>query len=179
MQLNKKAQLMTLVTALLLLLSMLGEAQTPSSQLQNDIQDLKKQVLKLNRNLFILEEDLLFPSNTQVSVFVSMDAANLFNLDSIQLKIDGKIVANHLYTQREFEALKRGGVQRLYLANLSSGEHELLATFVGKGPSPANRDYRRAQSIKFEKDSDAQFIELKIIDNPQKQQPEFNIKVWQ
>lgn len=172
-----KSVLLLLIPLLSVFLYTNVQAQTDTSELQNEIQQLKKQVLKLNRNLFILEEDLLFPSNTQLSVFLSMDSAQLFTLDAVQLKIDNKIVANHLYTEREHSALKRGGVQRLYLANLSSGTHEIIATFTGKGPN--NRDYRRAQTITFEKESDAQFIELKIIDNTEKQQPEFHIKIWQ
>ena len=77
-----------------------AETEAPETELQQEIQDLKKQVLKLNRNLFILEEDLLFPSNTQFSVFLSMDAGQLFALDSVQLKIDDKMVSSHLYTER-------------------------------------------------------------------------------
>ncbi len=147
------------------------------TELQKNIQALKKDVLKLNRNLFILEEDLLFPANTQFSVFLSMDAGQLFSLDSVQLKIDDKVLASHLYTEREISALKRGGVQRLYIGNLASGEHEVIAIFTGKGPS--QRDYRRGETIKIEKASDPLFIELQIIDDPAKEQPVFKTRVWE
>ncbi len=153
------------------------ESAAPETELQQEIQDLKKQVLTLNRNLFILEEDLLFPSNTQFSVFLSMDAGQLFALDSVQLKINDKLVSSHLYTERELDALKRGGVQRLYIGNLASGEHEIIAIFTGKGPN--DRDYRRGESIRIEKGSDPQFVELQIIDNPGKEQPEFKSRVWE
>lgn len=151
-------------------------AQEASNELQQEIQDLKKQVLELNRNLFILEEDLLFPSNTQFSIFLSMDSGKLFELDAVQLKIDNKIIANHLYTERELSALKRGGIQRLYLGNLASGKHEVIATFSGKGPN--DRDYRRGKAVNLEKGSEPQFIEFQIIDNPKKEQPNFNVKIW-
>ena len=154
-----------------------GGNQAPEKSLNSRIQDLKKEVLQLNRDLFMLEEDLLFPANTQFSVFVSMDAGNLFTLDSIQLRIDDKVVANHLYTERELKALQRGGVQRLHIGNLKSGEHELVALFIGRGPS--NRDYRRGATTTFNKSSEPQFIELKIIDNTTKEQPDFAIKVWE
>lgn len=140
------------------------------------IQDLKKQVLDLNRDLFLLEQDLLFPANTQFSVFVSMDSGMLFNLDSVQLKIDGAVVGNHLYTQRELNALRRGGVQRFYIGNLTSGEHDLVAFFVGKGPH--DRDYKRGTTLKIVKGSAAQFVELKITDSESKLQPVFKAKVW-
>jgi len=141
------------------------------------VQDLKKQAKALNRDLFILEEELLFPSNTQLAVFLSIDVGSYFRLDAVQLKIDGKEVANHLYTQRELDALQRGGVQRLWLGNVKSGEHELIATFTGPGPN--NRDYRRATTVKFKKSAAAKFMELKIRDVTSKLQPEFVVREWE
>jgi len=141
------------------------------------ISDLKVQVLELNRDLFILEEELLFPVNTQINVFISIDAGFLFELDSVRLKIDDKVVSNYLYTEREIQALHRGGVQRLYVGNLTTGGHELTAFFVGKGPS--GRDFKRASSITIDKTDEAQFIELKIRANISKEQPGFFIKVWE
>ncbi len=141
------------------------------------VQDLKKQAKTLNRDLFILEEELLFPSNTQLAIFLSIDVGSYFRLDSVQLKIDDKEVANHLYTKRELDALQRGGVQRLWLGNVKSGEHELIATFTGPGPN--NRDYRRATTVKFKKGAAAKFMELKIRDVTAKLQPEFVVREWE
>ena len=145
--------------------------------LESSIEALKKEVLSLNRDLFILEEDLLFPANTQFSIFLSMNAGQLFTLDSVQLRIDDKNVANHLYTERELAALKRGGVQRLYIGNLPSGEHEIVAVFSGVGPN--GRDYRRGKTIVVEKTTEPQFVEFTIEDDISKEQPEFNARVWE
>jgi len=145
--------------------------------LDDRVQALKKEVKSLNRDLFILEEELLFPSSTQVAIFLSIDVGEFFRLDSVQLKIDDKVIANHLYTKRELGALKRGGVQRLYIGNVKSGEHELIATF--RGPGPNNREYRRGTTMKFKKGSAAKFMELKIVDATQKLQPEFVVKEWE
>jgi hypothetical protein len=152
-------------------------AQSGSRGLDQEIQGLKKDVVDLNRDLFILEEELLFPANTQVAVFLSMDVGDFFALDSVQLKIDKKEVINYLYTQREIEALLKGGVQRLYLGNLKVGPHELVAFFSGKGPN--DRDYRRGASLRFEKGVGAKYLELKIDDRQKKLQPEFEIKDWE
>jgi hypothetical protein len=150
-----------------------GEFRT----LDTEVQDLKKQVLDLNRDLFLLEEELLFPSNTQVAVFISMDVGEFFGLDSVELKVDNKDVANYLYTEREAAALVKGGVQRLFIGNLKAGEHELVAVFTGEGPH--TRDYRRGASLKFEKGIGPKYIELTISDRESKQQPEFVVKEWE
>jgi hypothetical protein len=157
-----------------------GQAATEGAEfrtLDEDVQDLKKQVLDLNRDLFLLEEELLFPSNTQTAVFVSMDVGEFFGLDSVELKIDNKDVANYLYTEREAQALLKGGVQRLFIGNLKAGEHELVAVFTGQGPH--TRDYRRAASLVFEKGIGPKYIELTISDRENKQQPEFVVKEWE
>ncbi len=145
--------------------------------LDEEIQGLKKDVVDLNKDLFVLEEELLFPANTQVAVFVSMDVGDFFALDSVTLKIDNHDVSNYLYTPREVAALLKGGVQRLYVGNLKAGQHELVAFFNGKGPH--DRDYRRAANIRFEKGVGAKYLELKITDHQRAQQPEFEIKDWE
>ena len=142
--------------------------------LDESTQQLKKDVVDLNRDLFVLEEELLFPANTQVAVYVSMDVGEFFALDSVTLKIDNKQVTNYLYTPREVDALLKGGVQRLYLGNLKVGSHELVAFFTGKGPD--NRDYRRGATIRFDKSIGAKYLELKIEDRERKMQPEFEIR---
>jgi len=145
--------------------------------LDQEVQGLKKDVIDLNKDLFVLEEELLFPANTQVAVFISMDVGDFFLLDTVTLKIDQKEVANYLYTPREVEALAKGGVQRLYLGNLKAGQHELVAFFSGQGPH--ERDYRRGATLKFEKGIGAKYLELKINDRQRRQQPEFEIKDWE
>jgi len=149
---------------------------TPAS-LDDRIQDAKADVIRLNRDLMVLEEELLFPANTQVAIFVSMDVGKMFSLDSVRVKLDGKDVAGYLYTPAEVQALHRGGVQRLYVGNLKAGTHELVAFFTGKGPH--DRDYKRGATIKIEKGTDPKYIELRIKDSTGKLQPEFEVKVWQ
>ena len=145
--------------------------------LDQQAQSLKKEVMELNRDLLALEEELLFPASTQLAVFVSMDIGSLFELDAVEVKLDDKVVAHYLYTQREIEALRRGGVHRLYLGNLRVGKHELVAFFTGKGPH--DRDYRRGATLEFEKQTEPRYIELQIRDVTRNLQPEFRVKEWQ
>ena len=159
-----------------------AEAQAADSRagfraLDKDVQSLKKEVLDLNRDLFLLEEELLFPANSQVAFFISMDVGEYFDLDSVSLKIDGKEVSNYLYTEREVGALLRGGVHRVHMGNLKVGDHEMIAVFTGKGPH--NRDYRRGATMTFNKGIGAKYLELEITDRVTKQQPEFEIKEWE
>jgi hypothetical protein len=141
------------------------------------LQQLKQDVLALNRDLFILKEELLFPANTEVAIFLSLDVGAYFNLDAVEVEIDDKRVASHLYTTKQLDALKRGGVQRIYLGNVKAGSHEVIAVYTGRGPK--GRDYRRAASLVFDKNTQPSYIELKIIDSENKMQPEFSIVSWQ
>jgi hypothetical protein len=148
-----------------------------AATLDGRVQDVKSDVIKLNRDLLVLEEELLFPANTQVALFVSMDVGKMFDLDSVQIKLDDKLIASYLYTPLEVQALHRGGVQRVWLGNLRTGEHEIVAFFTGKGPH--DRDYKRGATVKFEKGTEAKYIELRIQDSTGKLQPEFDVKLWQ
>ncbi len=152
-------------------------AQTTTANLDDRIQEVKGDVIRLNRDLMVLEEELLFPANTQVAIFVSMDVGRLFSLDSVKIKLNDKDVANYLYTPAEVQALHRGGVQRIYVGNLKAGSHELVAFFTGKGPH--DRDYKRGATIRFDKGTEPKYIELQIKDSTGKLQPEFEVKVWQ
>ena len=154
-----------------------GDQITEMATLDQETQSLKKAVLDLNRELFMLEEELLYPANTQVAVFVSMDVGEYFALDSIQLKVDDKNVSNYLYTEREVDALHRGGVHQLYIGNLKAGEHELVAIFTGKGPH--ERDYKRGATMQFAKNIGSKFVELTISDREQQLQPEVVVREWE
>jgi hypothetical protein len=148
----------------------------PQASLDTRVQDLKAEVIRLNRDLLILEEELLFPAGTQVAVFVSMDVGKLFELESVQIKLGDKVISQHLYTAQEVQALHRGGVQRIFVGNLRAGSHAIDAFFTGRGPH--ERDYKRGTTLKFEKGTEPRYIELRIKDSQAKLQPEFEVKVW-
>ena len=154
-----------------------ADSARPTASLDTRVQDLKAEVIRLNRDLLVLEEELLFPAGTQVAVFVSMDVGRLFELESVQIKLDDKVISQHLYTPLEVQALHRGGVQRIFLGNLRAGTHAIDAFFTGRGPH--ERDYKRGTTLKFDKGTEPRYIELRIKDAQAKLQPEFEVKVWQ
>lgn len=147
------------------------------SPLARDVEELKQAALELNRDLLILEEELLFPSNTQIVVFLSVDVGEYFRLDAVKLTIDNKLVASHLYTNRQNDALTRGGIQRLFIGNLKTGTHEITAIFTGEGPD--KREYKRGASVTIDKDDDPKMLELRIMDSTANMQPDFDFKEWQ
>jgi hypothetical protein len=153
-----------------------AQAQESVNALSLEIQELKRSVIALNRDLRVLEEDLLFPSNTQLNVFVSLDVGKFFTLDSVKMKLNGKTVASHIYTAKEQVALSRGGMHKLHMANLSMGDHSLSAIFTGMGPN--GREYKRATTLNISKQNGPKYIELRITDSEMKQQPEFSVKQW-
>jgi hypothetical protein len=140
------------------------------------IQSLKEEILELNSLLFRLQEDLLFPEDSSLVVFLSVEGGNYFNLDSVKLHLDDTMVSSYLYTQREVTALRKGGVQRLYTGNIKSGPHQLVAVFTGTGPQ--EKDYKRAETISIEKKKGAAFIKITIRDDADKKQPEFKHETW-
>ena len=128
--------------------------------LDEQVQDIKKDVLELTSELSRLEEKLLFPSNTQVSFFVSLVGDKDFILDSVQIKLDNKIVAQHLYTYKELEALRAGGVQRVYTGNIKTGDHDLVASFIGRAKS--GNEYQRSENFTVTKAVGPKFVEIQV-----------------
>jgi len=149
-----------------------SEQQTTSEKLE----ELKKQVLSVNRDLFILEEDLLFPASTQIAVYLSVDIGRFFALDNIKLKIDDKDITHYLYTKSDVDALHRGAIQKLYLGNLTTGKHQIVAIVIGKGPR--NRSYRKAIAFDFNKTSEAKALEIQLRDDTKKHQPKLSLVEW-
>jgi hypothetical protein len=152
------------------------EAMNAVNSISREIQTLKQDVVSLNKGLRLMEEELLFPSSTKYSVFVSMNIGKFFTLESIKLKLDGKLVATHIYSVKQRGALKRGGVHKLYITNLNEGKHTVDVFFTGLGPN--GRPYKRAQSLTFDKGKTSEYLELAVVDDEVAQEPVFNVKQW-
>jgi len=153
-----------------------GQALTEVQKISRDIQTLKGEVVDLNKDLRLMEEKLLFPSSTKYSVFVSVTSGQFFALESIKLKIDGRFVATHVYSEKQREALLRGGVQKLYITNLAEGSHDVIAFFTGIGPG--GRAYKRASELTLEKGPSSEYLEIAISDDTVAQEPVFEMKQW-
>jgi hypothetical protein len=128
--------------------------------LDEQVQEIKSDVLSIAAALNQLEERLLYPSNTQVAVFVSLAAGETFRLDSVEIQLDGKAVAHHLYTFKELEALQKGGVQRIFTGNIRSGAHDLQVSLIGK--SKAGSDVQEMEKFKLTKDVGPKIVEVSL-----------------
>ena len=152
-------------------------AEVSQADLADKADKLKEQVLELNQELFVLEEDLLFPLDSQIHVFVTIEDDFIFKMNSVKLELDGKVVSNYLYTEKETQVLQRGGVQQIYAGKMITGKHKLMVTFSGKAAS--FRDYKRISSIPVTKTKKTKFVELKIKASKSDKQPVLLVKVWE
>ncbi len=143
--------------------------------LDEQVQGLKEEVIKINRELLLLQEKLLFPSSSQISVFISLKSSTKFSLDAIELKLDNRPIQKYIYTFRELEALHKRGVHRLYTGNLAVGKHQLVVTISGR--TPGNNTYTRHASFVLEKAIGPKLVELRVISS-NGGQPTIKIKEW-
>ena len=128
--------------------------------LDEQVQEIKGDVIAIAAELNHLEEKLLYPSHTQLAVFISLAEGETFRLDAVEIQLAGKPVAHHLYTFGELEALRKGGVQRIYTGNHRTGEHEMQVTLHGK--SEGGGDLQKTQSFTVSKDVGPSIVEVTL-----------------
>jgi len=152
------------VTLLLCLSSVHGWAQQNNQQqmrgLDEQVQEIKSDALSIAAELNRLEEKLLYPSGTQVAVFVELAKGDQMRLDAVRLQIDGQLVAHYIYSFKELEALRKGGVQRIYVGNVTAGEHKLEVLVDGKLEGGA--DFSRTGSFTFRKEEKPKLVGLTL-----------------
>ena len=128
--------------------------------LDEQIQEVKSDVLGITAELSQLEEKLLYPSGTQVAIFVSLAKGDTLRLDAVQLKIDGQLAVHYIYSFKELDALRKGGVQRLYVGNVATGDHKLEVIVDGKLEGGA--DFDRTGEFTFRKDVKPKLVGLTL-----------------
>ena len=131
--------------------------------LDEQVQEIKSDVLSIAAELSLLEEKLLYPSDTHVAVFVALARGETMRLDAVSIQIDGASVAHHIYSFKELEALQKGGVQRIYTGNLPVGEHQLEVSIAGK--LAEDKDFNASSSFGFRKDIEPALVGLKLAES--------------
>jgi len=128
--------------------------------LDEQVQEVKSDVLGIAAELNRLEEKLLYPSGTEVAVFVALTKADPMRLDAVRIQIDGHLVAHYIYSFKELEALRKGGVQRIYVGNVATGDHQIEVTVDGKLDSGA--DFNRTERFTFRKEVKPKLVGLTL-----------------
>ena len=128
--------------------------------LDEQVQEVKSDILNISEELSRLEEKLLYPSGTQVAIFVALGKGDTMRLDAVRLQIDGQLVAHHIYSHKELEALRKGGVQRLYVGNVTTGDHELEVLFDAK--VDGGSDFTRTERFTIRKEVKPKLVGLTL-----------------
>jgi hypothetical protein len=134
--------------------------QQQMRDLDEQVQQTKSDVLSIAAELNQLEEKLLYPSGTQVAIFVALAKGDQMRLDAVRLQIDGQLVAHYIYSAKELEALRKGGVQRIYVGNVAVGDHQLNVLVDGKLKGGA--DFNRTEHFTFHKEVKPKMVELTV-----------------
>src|SRR5215471_12859125 len=160
-----QARLLMLVFALVLCLgSVHGWAQQNDQRqmrgLDEQVQEIKSDVLSIAAELSQLEEKLIYPSGTQVAIFIALAKGDQMRLDAVRLQIDGHLVAHYIYSFKELDALRKGGVQRIYVGNVTSGDHQLEVLVDGKLEGGA--DFSHTERFTFRKEEKPKLVGLTV-----------------
>ena len=137
-----------------------NDQQKEMRGLDEQVQEIKSDVLAISAELSRLEEKLLYPSGTQVAIFIALAEGDPMRLDAVRLQIDGQLVAHYIYSFKELEALRKGGVQRIYVGNVATGEHQLEVLVDGKLEGGA--DFSRSEHLAFRKDVKPKLVGLTL-----------------
>src|SRR5215467_5475491 len=122
-----------------------------------------------------LEEKLLYASDTHLAVFVSLAHGETLRLDAVQVQIDGRLATHYIYSFKELDALRRGGVQRIYSGNIATGAHELEVSASGKLAN--GKDYTQTERFPFTKQIKPKLLGV-MLAGPDAPQPGIHLGDW-
>jgi hypothetical protein len=171
----KRSQWMILTVVALAPAALLAQQDKVSKGLDEQVQEIKSDVLSISAELSRLEEKLLYPSGTQVAIFVSLAKGDPMRLDAVRVQIDGQLVAHHIYSFKELEALRKGGVQRIYVGNVTTGDHQLEVLVDGKAES--GTDFSRTDRFTFRKEVKPRMVGLTLA-GPGSSSPPIALGEW-
>ncbi len=147
-----------------------------ADELDTEINRMKADVASLAGEVFALEEDILHPADTQVTIFLTLARKDTLTLDSVELYVDDTPVASHLYKDRELSALEQGGVQQLYTGNLPHGDHVLKTVLTARAAD--DRYVRRESTHRFRKQPGEFRIQMSLDARAPDYEPEVSFREW-
>jgi tetratricopeptide (TPR) repeat protein len=118
-----------------------------------DLQALKDEAIRLNRDIQSIEQAMLNPDQTRTSLYVSVKVPG-FLLDDISVRINENDAVTRAYSDSEARAFLKGdGWHRLLRLRLEPGTYRLQATFTGHffDAKPSDAPVRGKVETVFEK----------------------------
>ncbi|HLY52824.1 MAG TPA: hypothetical protein VKQ31_07445 [Steroidobacteraceae bacterium] len=150
-------------------------ARAQMKGLDEQVQEVKSDVLSIAAELNQLEEKLLYPSDTHLAVFVQLAHGETLRLDAVQITIDGQLATHYIYSFKELDALRKGGVQRIYSGNIATGAHELAVSVSGKLAN--GKDFSQSEHFPFTKEVKPKLLGVSLA-GPESPQAGIRLEDW-
>ncbi len=171
-------------TCVLMLLGLVSVAsgrdergQAPSfAAIDREVQAIKQEMLDINRDLSLLEGELLYPPEHRLTVFLSLGSDTAMDIDALKIDLDGESLVHHRYSDAETEALRKGGVHKVYIGSIEKGEHVLRAQLSGMGRKDQAFDI--VNSASFTKLQGTRYVELLVSESTLRGKPRLTIQSW-
>jgi hypothetical protein len=150
-------------------------ARAQMKGLDEQVQEVKSDVLGIAADLNQLEEKLLYPSDTHLAVFVQLAHGETLRLDAVQIQIDGQLASHYIYSFKELDALRKGGVQRIYSGNIATGAHEIAVSVSGKLAN--GKDFSQSEHFPFTKEIKPKLLGVSLA-GPESPQAGIHLEDW-
>lgn len=124
------------------------------------LQALKLEMVQLNKHVKQLKEQGNNPAEQLLSLYLSLEVNDKFDLYNVKIVIDNKLELSKNYSDKEINALKQGGVQRLYMKNIVKDAHRISAFLLGTDKK--GKTYRLGATGHFDNTQSSSAIELKV-----------------
>ncbi len=153
-----------------------GDQDPSFTRIDREVQAIKQEMLDINRDLSLLEGELLYPPEHRLTVFLSVGSATTMDLDVLKIDLNGKSLVHHEYSDAEMEALRKGGVHKAYIGSIEKGEHVLQAQLSGTGRRDQVFDI--VDSATFTKRQGTRYVELLVSESTLRGVPRLTIQSW-
>jgi hypothetical protein len=151
--------------------------QNPSfTRIDREVQAIKQEMLDINRDLALLEAELLYPAEHRLTVFLSLGSNTTMDIDALEIDLNGESLVYHRYSDAEMEALRKGGVHKAYIGSIEKGEHVLRAQLSGTGRRDQVFDI--VNSARFTKLQGTRYVELLVSESTLRGVPHLTIQSW-
>lgn len=135
-----------------------------AQKLDQSVQALKKEVLEFNTEGQRIEDDILYPPHSRLSVYLAVRVPG-FLLQEVSVSLDNGPAQTLSYSDRDAKALlAERHIQRILRTNIAPGAHRIRLTYRGQmadakpGATPLGDSYEAV----FDKDNRETSLEFSI-----------------